>query len=351
MRKLKIGYWPLSSNLKSPGDRRRVVFWAEARGHSIVTDLTQNVDAIVVSENSDFNSAVLAQREIPVILDLVDAYLSPLNPIDDLARGLVKKVSGQISGGLKPFSHHIRDVCLSSRAVICSSLEQEAVIKPYNKNTHIILDSHDEIPFIKPSVKKKDSNNEIQVLWEGQPATIRGVKSISPVLSELSKTNNLRLNFVTDQKYFRILNKYFEGNTLNLLKKDLNDISALVHLIPWATDNLIFAAQESSIAMIPIDLTVPMQRLKPENRLLIMWRLGLPCLTSSSPAYVRVERLAGVNAVSTNLETWLFNFNRLLEDPSFAKEEVLRGQNYLHEFHTREILLKKWDLAFDSVMG
>jgi hypothetical protein len=123
MRKLKIGYWPLSSNLKSPGDRRRVVFWAEARGHSIVTDLTQNVDAIVVSENSDFNSAVLAQREIPVILDLVDAYLSPLNPIDDLARGLVKKVSGQISGGLKPFSHHIRDVCLSSRAVICSSLE------------------------------------------------------------------------------------------------------------------------------------------------------------------------------------------------------------------------------------
>ena len=67
MRKLKVGYWPLSPALTSAGDRRRLVFWAQARGHTIVTDLNQNVDVIVASENADFNSPHFAQRKVPII--------------------------------------------------------------------------------------------------------------------------------------------------------------------------------------------------------------------------------------------------------------------------------------------
>jgi hypothetical protein len=103
--------------------------------------------------------------------------------------------------------------------------------------------------------------------------------------------------------------------------------------------------------MIPIDLTIPMQRLKPENRLLIMWRVGLPCLTSPSPAYTRVSRKAGVVAACNSSEEWLENFNRFLNDPGFAFNQILAGQNYLRENHNKALLLKKWDLAFDSVVG
>ena len=138
MQKLRIGYWPLSQKLNSAGDRRRLIFWAQARGHVIITDLSQKVDVIVASENSDFNSQYFSKKRIPVIFDLVDAYLSPLSPSDDLARGIAKRLSDQISGHIKPFSHHIRDFCLNSSAVICSSIEQEEVIQPYNTNTHVI---------------------------------------------------------------------------------------------------------------------------------------------------------------------------------------------------------------------
>ena len=351
MKQLTIGYQPLSSTLTSAGDRRRLLFWAKARGHSVVTDLTRKVDVMVASENSDFQSPIFAQKRVPIVFDLVDAYLSPLNIYDDFARGLAKKLSGQISGGVKPFSHYVKDFCLSSTAVICSSNEQEEVIRKYNTNTHVILDSHDEIPFIEPKLPRVGMSYEHQILWEGQPATIRGVQQISSVLSQLSQTNNLRFDFVTDEKYFQFLNKYIEKDTLGLLKKDLSEIIALVNIIPWTPDNLVTSAQKSVVAMIPIDLSIPMQRLKPENRLLIMWRLGLPCLTSSSPAYARVARQAGVNAVCENPDTWLENFRRLLNNPSFAHDEILRGQNYLRESHTRAILLDKWDLAFESVMG
>ena len=103
--------------------------------------------------------------------------------------------------------------------------------------------------------------------------------------------------------------------------------------------------------MIPIDLSIPMQKLKPENRLLIMWRLGLPCLTSPSPAYTRVAHQAGVNAICDNLQDWFENFNQLLNDPVFALNEIIAGQNYLRDNHNRTILLNKWDLAIESVMG
>jgi hypothetical protein len=82
-----------------------------------------------------------------------------------------------------------------------------------------------------------------------------------------------------------------------------------------------------------------------------MWRLGLPCLTSPSPAYIRVASQAGVNAVCDTPKVWLENFNNLLSNPSFALEEIHRAQNYLHEHHNREGLLNKWDQAIETVIG
>ena len=351
MRQFKVGYQPLSSTLTAAGDRRRLLFWAKNRGHEIVIDLTQKVDVIVASENSDFESNLFTQKGVPVVFDLVDAYLSPLNPWDDFARGLAKKLSGQISGSVKPFSHHVRNFCMSSNAVICSSPEQEAVIKPFNPNTHVILDSHDEIPLIDPKLARSTSSNGSHILWEGQPATIRGVQQIRSTLFQLSKESDVYFDFVTDEKYFQLLGKYFEMNTLRLLKRDLGPLIDRVRIIPWTPDNLIASAQKSKIAMIPIDLRVPMQKLKPENRLLIMWRLGLPCLTSPSPAYIRVANQAGVNAVCDSPRVWLENFSNLLNDPIVALEEILRGQNYLREHHSREGLLNKWDQAIESVVG
>ena len=351
MRKLKVGYWPLSPTFASAGDRRRLVFWAQARGHTIVTDLNQSVDVIVASENSDFNSPFFTRKEVPIIFDLIDAYLSPLNTLDDYARGLAKKITGHLSGGVKPFSHHVRNFCINSNAVICSSIEQEEIISLYNTNTHVILDSHDEIPFINPPNPRNLISDRHRILWEGQPSTIGGVKIISPVLSNLSKTTTLSLDFVTDEKYFQFLNKYIERSTFDLLERDLGQLMDHVNIVPWSPKNLVECAKASSIAMIPIDLSVPMQKLKPENRLLIMWRLGLPCLTSPSPAYVRVASQAGVNATCNTLEEWFINFNRLLNEPDIAFDEIVAGQNYLRENHNQSILLNKWDRAIESVMG
>ena len=166
----------------------------------------------------------------------------------------------------------------------------------------------------------------------------------------MNKTRNLHFNFVTDEIYYKLLNKYFESDTLRLLQKNFHEIPNRISVIPWSSHNLVTYAKKSAVAMIPINLSVPMQRLKPENRLLIMWRLGLPCLTSASPAYSRVAAKAGVSAVCETSQEWSTNFSRILGDPEFAKDEIVKGQDYLRENHNRTVLLQKWDSVFESVL-
>jgi hypothetical protein len=268
-----------------------------------------------------------------------------------LARGIAKKFSGQIKGEIKPFSQHVRDFCSRADSVICSSVEQQSLICQINSNVHVILDSHEEIPLQPPSLESAFKDLGKLILWEGQPATIRGVAHIAKVLEDLVITQNVHLNFVTDVNYYKVLGKYLKADTHKLLKKDLVNVIDKVNLSPWSLKTLVEAANKSDLAMIPIDLTVPMQSLKPENRLLIMWRLGLPCLTSPSASYVRVSQDSGVTAACDTIEKWIENFHLYLTDKKFSYEQVMLGQSYLRRNHNKEIILDKWDRAIYSVVN
>jgi hypothetical protein len=161
---------------------------------------------------------------------------------------------------------------------------------------------------------------------------------------------DFELDLVTDKRYFKILGKFVQGDTISLIKKDLTKNLENLKIVPWSIDNLVKVAKTSKLGLIPIDISVPMQRLKPENRMLIMWRLGLPCLTSPSPAYIRVASEAEVSSVCYDSNSWLSKIINLLDNEDFAHEEILKGQNYLRENHTEKILLEKWDNVIESVL-
>ena len=102
--------------------------------------------------------------------------------------------------------------------------------------------------------------------------------------------------------------------------------------------------------MIPINLDNPMQFFKPENRLLIMWRLGLPCLTSATPAYSRVSALAKVDLSCNSISDWTERIDQISRSTELAEENAILGQKYVKEFHNSDVLLEKWDQAFSSVV-
>ena len=350
LKKLHIGYSPISQNLESPGDRRRLVYWANNRGHTITTDLNEKVDVTVITENSDFKSPLITRSKVPIIFDLIDAYLSPSTFINDSVRGILKGLDSQISGKFQRYSRHVQDFCSIADVVVCSTVEQKRIIEQYSSNVFDILDIHEEIPFVNFS-ETKLRGCEYTLIWEGQPVTLHGVEEISAVLEVISKSRVLKLNFVTDVKYLSILNKYMERDTSRYLKRIFKQLNGNIEIIPWTAQNLLKTANESAIAMIPIDLSVPLQNLKPENRLLIMWRLGLPTLTSASPSYMRVSKAANTNVTCETKEIWKSSFERLLDDYDYASNEIGKAQDYLREHHRVDVLLKKWDHVFEIALG
>jgi hypothetical protein len=90
--------------------------------------------------------------------------------------------------------------------------------------------------------------------------------------------------------------------------------------------------------------------LKPENKILGLWTLGLRVLFSDTQAYKRVAMEAGLESACIDHKGWkeaLENHESLL-----SLESANLANKYLSAFHTREILVQKWEeVILNSLKG
>jgi hypothetical protein len=141
------------------------------------------------------------------------------------------------------------------------------------------------------------------------------------------------------------MNRFKKVSAEELVRRQLSLDNLTVNIIQWDPQNLVKFARASKIGVIPIDPKVGYNHLKAENRLLIMWKLGLPVLTSPLSSYIRVMKKAGIEGICHNEEDWKRLTSRLLNSPDLQLEMIEKGLNYLLEFHNVESQLEKWDFA------
>jgi hypothetical protein len=347
MASLRIGYSPQVPDLSHPADRRRLVYWAHKRGHTITQDLNSRVDVIVLAGRSDFAKVGAYKAKAPVIIDLIDGYLGSENPIVDLARGLGKIGTSQLSGIPKRYSKVLSQAIAQADATICASVEQNYLIGRITNNSHIILDFHEEFPFIPFS---ENFFEQRHLLWEGQAFTAGGLKSLEKVFLRVIQKQPIALNLVTDIETPRILGQFGVISTINRLGKLPKILGQGFTLTPWSIPNVISSARKSMFSIIPLDPKNVLNPLKPENRLLIMWRLGLPCLTSPTLAYERVMEEAGLDSICRSDREWLSKLEEFISSPSLRRDNVQKGQTYIHEKHKESETLNRWDKAIESVL-
>ena len=97
--------------------------------------------------------------------------------------------------------------------------------------------------------------------------------------------------------------------------------------------------------ILPLQTNLGFHHLKAENRLLIMWKLGLPVLASPLPSYVRTMRHAGIDGVCEDKNDWSIKLGNLFNSSDLRAEHQEKASDYLKEHHSTEILLSKWDSA------
>lgn len=227
--------------------------------------------------------------------------------------------------------------------VICSSPEQRERLSKWNRNVHDILDAHDEFPKLVP--EEPTRSDRLSLFWEGQSVTLKHLIRLAPILKDLSISQPLQLNVVTDRLIPWIGRGGVGRDSRKVMERAYMGGDVRLNVLPWTLGNVVAAARSSSVALVPVSSADEFALAKPENRLLIAWRLGLAALVSPTPAHRRVMANAGVDGVCYTSADWRDKLHLHATEHDSMMLNARLGQRYVAETHNSPQLLRKWDDA------
>jgi hypothetical protein len=104
------------------------------------------------------------------------------------------------------------------------------------------------------------------------------------------------------------------------------------------------------VAIIPLDLSDPFAAGKPENKVLLFWRMGVPAVVSASPAYARAMAGAGLDGACSSADDWCRALESLVTQESARAEAGRRSRAYAEANFSETQLLARWDAMFASLL-
>jgi len=341
----EIGYVPHGQRLERPFDRRRFPCYAKMRGLSFRSvDDWKDHDIVVLSPSADVTRWVNAPSDCRIVVDLPDSYLDERRGVRRSFRGLAKWAAGESHRPTLNYGRAIERLLERADAVVCSTDEQVVNISKYSANVHPILDLHSEIEVRRPTIS---GGTGLDIMWEGLAVTLPAIEQMLPALKSLSSRYELRLHLVTDLRYKRYMNRFRTCLTEDVVAP----WGIEVRLHQWSVDTLAEVADGCDIAVVPVDLSDPMAAGKPENRMRIFWRLGLPVVVSASSAHVRAASLADIagQVLCTTSDDWRRVLERLHERPDERLRIAEAGQAAALSTYSEESLASRWDRLFESL--
>ena len=238
----------------------------------------------------------------------------------------------------------IEAMCRRADAVVCTTEEQKRDISRFCSNVHIILDAHSVV--IRTVKRDYAANQPFRLVWEGMPQTLGSLKLIQPVLEKLQQRYQIELHLVTDLKYYRYLSRYGRSSTEEVARR----IFPHVKLHAWKENDCAKIICSCDLAVIPLSLADPFAAGKPENKLLLFWRMGMPVVASATPAYVRAMSGAGLPMACASAVQWEAALERYLGDESARREAGERSLAYAEAHYGEEKILALWDELFSSLL-
>jgi glycosyltransferase involved in cell wall biosynthesis len=342
---LRIGYAPIGPTLEKPGDRRRFVAYARARNLPFeMARPEERYDLVVLSELADIS----VWSDYPhgkVVYDLIDSYLAiPRSDVRQWLRGLVWFAMGRHRKLRLDYWSNIQDMCRRADAVVCSTEEQRRDIHRYCQNVHIVLDVHASV--VRNVKDDYRCGEPFNLVWEGLPSNITQLKQIRDVLKDVNKLRPLVLNIVTDPDQPRLLGRFGRVQSIDLAR----EVFDAVQFHTWDEATCSEVIRSCDLAVIPIDLSDPFVTGKPENKLLLLWRMGMPVVTSATPAYRRAMHEAGLEGLACrDHEEWMAALERMIGDETLRREAGVRGKFFAEKHNNEEALLARWDAVFESL--
>ena len=347
---LRVAYVPYSSDLSAPGDRRRFVRYAKLRGlhFDIISEPSDDYDLIILSYGADLSvwSHLPPWFRPKLIFELVDSYLEEPAGFRRAIRGPAKWLLGQ----QRRFEWSQREalirMCRRADGVLCSTPEQRETLSTYNKDVFPILDFHD-----MEAVKTKSDygrSRTFHLFWEGQAPNLVTFREIAAVLTEVAKDHDIVVHLATDP-FVRFVNAPLPRPPTSLLFRHI--VPGVRHYVyPWNATGTAAIARACDLGLIPMQHSSGIRWAKPENKLLLLWRLGLPTLTSPTPAYQRAMESAGIDMLCSDAREWRSKLALYMSDEAMRRTMAQRGRLHAETEHGTNALAARWDEALAAVV-
>jgi glycosyltransferase involved in cell wall biosynthesis len=345
LKDLRIGYAPYSSDQRGPGDRRRFCWYANKRGIRFeIATPSEEYDLIILTASCDLSIWKNYQGKAKIVFELIDAYLDiSRTDMRGLLRGVAKFAFRQSRYLCPDYWETLESMCQKADAVICSTEEQRQKILSFCDNVHIILDVQSSVTRkVKTDYSMRTTCN---LVWEGLPQTVHFLAEIQDALEALSKKHTIALHIITDLEYYKYFNKFGKGKTSDIILKIFKN----TYLYEWNEELHPHISSACDIAIIPIPLGDPMARGKPENKLLLFWRMGIPTITSATPSYSRAMANAGLSMTCETQQDWQQVLERYIEDKSLRESAGIKGKTFALEHNNEEKTLGQWDNLIESL--
>lgn len=348
LQSLRIGYVPCTASLQAPADRRRFCYYAARRNlHFEIARYTETYDVVILTQAADISmwSRYLRERG-RIVFDFVDSYLSiPRSDLKGVFRGVAKFAMGQNRKLLLNYRRALERMCGRADAVICSTQDQRQRILPFCRKVYPILDFHGTVAV---ACKQNYSTDGVfHLVWEGLPVNLCHLLEIKGALEQLQKTRRFAIHAITDLEYGRYLNgRLLRRATL----EDARKIWPGMYLYAWNERTFSAIARNGDMALIPIPLHDPLAAGKPENRLLLFWRMGIPALVSSTRAHRDAMTDSGINMACSNQQDWVAAMQYYISDERARGDAGRRGRAFAEEKHNEEQGLARWDEVLRSVL-
>ena len=341
---LNIGYIPISSSFESPGDSRRFVYYARQRNIFFeIANINKKYDFVVLTQAADL-SLWCNYTKSPIIFDFIDSYYAlPRGNIKNLLRGLAKFLSGQSKYLQLSYWKTLEKICRISTVIICSTYEQKEMLASFNSNIHVILDIQ-ELFSSKPKLDYCASNS-IKLVWEGLPQNIHSLKILKNVIGEKIEENKIELHVISDLNYHKYLGKYYFVDSAQEVRKIFP--KAIFH--EWSKTTLVNIVGSCDLAVIPIDVNCPLAAGKPENKLILFWRMGMPVISSKTKAYERAMSLTGYDFTCKDEMEWCKKLILLINSESLRKEVASAGMRVAKDCYSTNKLMTQWDQVISSL--
>ncbi len=340
----KIAYDPISRELNHPADKRRFCYFAKTVGLRYeVYKPNHQYDLIILTESSDISYWRRQKKGPKLIYSLTDSYLAEKINFKSSLRGIAKFTSNQHRYLELSFTRALKEMCKKADAVTCSTSDQKTTIEKYCKNAHILFDAHfDVINNIKEDYKAK---KPFKLVWEGLPTNAYQLKKLAEIVGQSFLREEIELNVVTDRYAYKYLNKYIKLDIDRYLKR----LPIRCNFFEWSEETLERVSLNSDLAIIPIDTKDPMMIGKPENKLLLFWRMGIPTLVANTPSYKETMKKAGQHYIIKKELDWIYYIKELMRSEYSRMNSGKKGYEYVSNNYNEYEFQRRWKEVIESI--